>query len=284
MDLFCICLFLKCIHDEQNWILLFFSTQYILDIHTIYCIEIQVRKQHQHSHGWFVIIICFKMIKKDFPKSHQTKYKRCGFCLYCLQNMLGNLDFSAIQKMHVSDTCAIMQVSDTWCLTSQCHFLINNHGHCQIKFFAVWQKVDSEFRRIHFPGLSSRGRRNPPCGLYSLALNRRVSESRKCVTKWCHVDPCCRFWSVRSLAAGRSTVMRVNENTLLEGQRVVLVPYNEGHVPRYSAEWLNWSVPCSVEHVLEQKQTVGNSRKIKMEYKLARVVFFILFFPRILNT
>ncbi|CAN9508690.1 unnamed protein product [Ophioblennius macclurei] len=31
--------------------------------------------------------------------------------------------------------------------------------------------------------------------------------------------------------------MRTNENTLLEGDKVVLVPYNEGHVPRYH-EWM----------------------------------------------
>nr|XP_015818326.2 N-acetyltransferase 9 [Nothobranchius furzeri] len=31
--------------------------------------------------------------------------------------------------------------------------------------------------------------------------------------------------------------MKVNENTLLEGHKVVLVPYNEEHVPRYH-EWM----------------------------------------------
>ncbi|KAF6718137.1 N-acetyltransferase 9 [Oryzias melastigma] len=31
--------------------------------------------------------------------------------------------------------------------------------------------------------------------------------------------------------------MKINENTLLEGQRVVLVPYNAEHVPRYH-EWM----------------------------------------------
>ncbi|XP_075889695.1 alpha/beta-tubulin-N-acetyltransferase 9 isoform X2 [Nelusetta ayraudi] len=31
--------------------------------------------------------------------------------------------------------------------------------------------------------------------------------------------------------------MKINENTLLEGPRVVLVPYSEGHVPRYH-EWM----------------------------------------------
>ncbi|CAF96028.1 unnamed protein product, partial [Tetraodon nigroviridis] len=31
--------------------------------------------------------------------------------------------------------------------------------------------------------------------------------------------------------------MRINENTLLEGEKVVLVPYNKNHVPRYH-EWM----------------------------------------------
>ncbi|XP_003978199.2 alpha/beta-tubulin-N-acetyltransferase 9 [Takifugu rubripes] len=31
--------------------------------------------------------------------------------------------------------------------------------------------------------------------------------------------------------------MKINENTLLEGQKVVLVPYNKNHVPRYH-EWM----------------------------------------------
>lgn len=29
------------------------------------------------------------------------------------------------------------------------------------------------------------------------------------------------------------SIMKINENTLLEGHKVVLVPYNEEHVPRY---------------------------------------------------
>ncbi|XP_071756786.1 alpha/beta-tubulin-N-acetyltransferase 9 [Centroberyx gerrardi] len=32
-------------------------------------------------------------------------------------------------------------------------------------------------------------------------------------------------------------IMRINENTLLEGEKVVLVPYNADHVPRYH-EWM----------------------------------------------
>lgn len=44
--------------------------------------------------------------------------------------------------------------------------------------------------------------------------------------------PVCQKVGVAQFAALWSAVMKINENTLLEGQTVVLVPYNADHVPR----------------------------------------------------
>ncbi|CAL8260173.1 unnamed protein product [Arctogadus glacialis] len=56
--------------------------------------------------------------------------------------------------------------------------------------------------------------------------------------------------------------MRINENTLLEGNKVVLVPYNADHVPRYH-EWmkspelqlLTASEPLSLEQEYEMQRS-----------------------------
>ncbi|XP_029313077.1 alpha/beta-tubulin-N-acetyltransferase 9 [Cottoperca gobio] len=56
--------------------------------------------------------------------------------------------------------------------------------------------------------------------------------------------------------------MKINENTLLEGQKVVLVPYNAEHVPRYH-QWmkspelqqLTASEPLSLEQEYDMQQS-----------------------------
>ncbi|XP_008312531.1 alpha/beta-tubulin-N-acetyltransferase 9 [Cynoglossus semilaevis] len=55
--------------------------------------------------------------------------------------------------------------------------------------------------------------------------------------------------------------MKINENTLLEGHRVVLVPYNAQHVPRYH-EWMK-----SVEL---QQLTASEPLTLDQEYDMQR--------------
>ncbi|XP_037547097.1 N-acetyltransferase 9 [Nematolebias whitei] len=55
--------------------------------------------------------------------------------------------------------------------------------------------------------------------------------------------------------------MKINENTLLEGQKVVLVPYNEEHVPRYH-EWMK-----SPEL---QQLTASEPLSLEQEYDMQR--------------
>ncbi|XP_019726651.1 alpha/beta-tubulin-N-acetyltransferase 9 [Hippocampus comes] len=55
--------------------------------------------------------------------------------------------------------------------------------------------------------------------------------------------------------------MKINENTLLEGQKVVLVPYNAEHVPRYH-EWMK-----SVEL---QQLTASEPLTLEQEYDMQR--------------
>ncbi|KPP79965.1 hypothetical protein Z043_100423 [Scleropages formosus] len=55
--------------------------------------------------------------------------------------------------------------------------------------------------------------------------------------------------------------MRINEDTLLEGKRVVLVPYNAEHVPRYH-EWM-----ASSEL---QKLTASEPLTLEQEYDMQR--------------
>ncbi|XP_041671694.1 N-acetyltransferase 9 [Cheilinus undulatus] len=55
--------------------------------------------------------------------------------------------------------------------------------------------------------------------------------------------------------------MRINENTLLEGNKVVLVPYTEEHVPRYH-EWMK-----SPEL---QQLTASEPLTLEQEYDMAR--------------
>ncbi|XP_048870496.1 N-acetyltransferase 9 [Brienomyrus brachyistius] len=55
--------------------------------------------------------------------------------------------------------------------------------------------------------------------------------------------------------------MRINENTLLEGKQVVLVPYNADHVPRYH-QWM-----CSSEL---QKLTASEPLTLEQEYDMQR--------------
>ncbi|KAI1896656.1 hypothetical protein AGOR_G00097010 [Albula goreensis] len=58
-----------------------------------------------------------------------------------------------------------------------------------------------------------------------------------------------------------SRIMRINENTLLEGKDVVLVPYNEDHVPRYH-KWMG-----SPEL---QKLTASEPLSLEQEYDMQR--------------
>ncbi|XP_029933509.1 alpha/beta-tubulin-N-acetyltransferase 9 isoform X2 [Myripristis murdjan] len=55
--------------------------------------------------------------------------------------------------------------------------------------------------------------------------------------------------------------MRINENTLLEGNQVVLVPYNADHVPRYH-EWMK-------SHELQQL-TASEPLTLQQEYDMQR--------------
>lgn len=55
--------------------------------------------------------------------------------------------------------------------------------------------------------------------------------------------------------------MRINEDTLLEGQKVVLVPYNADHVPRYH-QWM--SSPDL------QKLTASEPLNLEQEYDMQR--------------
>ncbi|XP_015240048.1 PREDICTED: N-acetyltransferase 9 [Cyprinodon variegatus] len=55
--------------------------------------------------------------------------------------------------------------------------------------------------------------------------------------------------------------MKINENTLLEGNRVLLVPYNEEHVPRYH-EWMK-----SPEL---QQLTASEPLSLQQEYDMQR--------------
>ncbi|XP_057682928.1 N-acetyltransferase 9 [Corythoichthys intestinalis] len=55
--------------------------------------------------------------------------------------------------------------------------------------------------------------------------------------------------------------MKINENTLLEGHKVVLVPYNSEHVPRYH-EWMK-----SVEL---QQLTASEPLTLEQEYDMQR--------------
>ncbi|ROI81895.1 N-acetyltransferase 9 [Anabarilius grahami] len=55
--------------------------------------------------------------------------------------------------------------------------------------------------------------------------------------------------------------MRINEDTLLEGEKVVLVPYNADHVPRYH-QWM-----CSPEL---QKLTASEPLTLEQEYDMQR--------------
>ncbi|MBN3315520.1 NAT9 acetyltransferase, partial [Atractosteus spatula] len=55
--------------------------------------------------------------------------------------------------------------------------------------------------------------------------------------------------------------MRINEDTLLEGQNVVLVPYNENHVPRYH-QWMSSSEL--------QKLTASEPLTLEQEYDMQR--------------
>ncbi|XP_059388542.1 N-acetyltransferase 9 isoform X2 [Carassius carassius] len=55
--------------------------------------------------------------------------------------------------------------------------------------------------------------------------------------------------------------MRINEDTLLEGEKVVLVPYNADHVPRYH-QWM-----CSPEL---QKLTSSDPLTLEQEYDMQR--------------
>ncbi|KAF7668163.1 hypothetical protein LDENG_00027250 [Lucifuga dentata] len=55
--------------------------------------------------------------------------------------------------------------------------------------------------------------------------------------------------------------MRINENTLLEGENVVLVPYNAEHVPRYH-QWMK-----SPEL---QQLTASEPLSLEQEYKMQR--------------
>ncbi|XP_062859610.1 N-acetyltransferase 9 [Trichomycterus rosablanca] len=55
--------------------------------------------------------------------------------------------------------------------------------------------------------------------------------------------------------------MRINENTLLEGKQVVLVPYNHDHVPRYH-QWM------SSEEL--QKLTASEPLTLEQEYDMQR--------------
>ncbi|XP_043109107.1 N-acetyltransferase 9 isoform X1 [Puntigrus tetrazona] len=56
-------------------------------------------------------------------------------------------------------------------------------------------------------------------------------------------------------------IMRINEDTLLEGEKVVLVPYNADHVPRYH-QWM-----CSPEL---QKLTASEPLTLEQEYDMQR--------------
>uniref|UniRef100_A0A673MFX1 N-acetyltransferase 9-like n=1 Tax=Sinocyclocheilus rhinocerous TaxID=307959 RepID=A0A673MFX1_9TELE len=55
--------------------------------------------------------------------------------------------------------------------------------------------------------------------------------------------------------------MRINEDILLEGEKVVLVPYNADHVPRYH-QWM-----CSPEL---QKLTASEPLTLEQEYDMQR--------------
>ncbi|MGH0118559.1 UNVERIFIED_CONTAM: hypothetical protein FKN15_015237 [Acipenser sinensis] len=66
-----------------------------------------------------------------------------------------------------------------------------------------------------------------------------------------------RNWSVLVL----SRIMRINENTLLEGKHVVLVPYNPEHVPRYH-QWMG-----SAEL---QKLTASEPLTLEQEYEMQK--------------
>uniref|UniRef100_A0A671NL63 N-acetyltransferase 9-like n=1 Tax=Sinocyclocheilus anshuiensis TaxID=1608454 RepID=A0A671NL63_9TELE len=55
--------------------------------------------------------------------------------------------------------------------------------------------------------------------------------------------------------------MRINEDTLLEGEKVVLVPYNADHVPRYH-QWM-----CSPEL---QKLTASEPLTLEQEHDMQR--------------
>ncbi|XP_076008029.1 alpha/beta-tubulin-N-acetyltransferase 9 [Genypterus blacodes] len=57
------------------------------------------------------------------------------------------------------------------------------------------------------------------------------------------------------------STMRINENTLLEGEKVVLVPYNASHVPRYH-EWMK-----SPEL---QQLTASEPLSLEQEYHMQR--------------
>lgn len=66
---------------------------------------------------------------------------------------------------------------------------------------------------------------------------------------------------VAALLYSRLSNMRINEDTLLEGNHVVLVPYNRDHVPRYH-EWM--SSPAL------QKLTASEPLTLEEEYDMQR--------------